>query len=795
MTRKDLEPSTVVGLIAFLGLICVALFGERLAPHEPIYFVLEHGTDPRPYDPGLVFPFGSDILGRDILSLVLAGARTTLMIVVLAGTARVLAGMLVAAVGSWWRPARLLTESLAELVSAVPATLVALVLVKVFLKADPSIPLVVGALLVAGWAGPYRVIRAEIDRLRPLAFTEGAVALGVGRWRIFWRHHLPHLVPVIALNLSQQIVASLVLVAELGVLGVFVGATRLINVEESLTRIVTGTLSIALLGDPPDWGGLLANARTVESLWTTRWLFLVPGVAFAVTAVAVAAVGFALARRYARRDVTEDLHGPGATALGLVLVLLFVGSALVPERYAEARGWAVDARAELGRSPDIQSAFADAGLHALAASYAVSRDTGSLVRTAPATVKIGGAAATEGTGPASFGFAPHRVQALVTGDTGGGLVEAPLVFAGRGIVPTEFPPGPACPAVLCGRPDIGRYVQDYANDYASIDVRGKVVLLVRFLGVATVGFNSFQNGYSLGPDGETSIAGAIKRGAAAVIFIDPALGYYTDTPENFTFGLGDIRGGVNPYLRLEHDSPPTKTSGVPVVILDPVAAQSLLLPNGLDLTRYYAFDAARSDQYKISPSRDLGMTARVEVPLERRAESVTSFVGEVGGASSDSGRVLIWALRRPGAGHPSADVAAALARELGRRQLPFIFVDFDPSVDPRANAQSVGEVLKGERISLVVVLDKLDGTALRFTTPYGDLIPMFELYAERAGARHEVTRSTANIGALSDLAPFIQIKTVLVSGNGGEGDLRPDAAALLGYLAGRLALGAEEVPR
>ena len=795
MRRKDFDLPTLVGLFAFFGLIFVALFGERLAPHEATYFVLEHGNDPRPYDPGLVFPFGSDILGRDILSLVLAGARATLTIVVLAGVARVGAGMLVAAIGSWWRPARLLTESVAELVSAVPATLVALVLVKVFLRADASIPLVIGALVIAGWAGPYRVIRAEVDRLRPLAFTEGAIALGVARWRVFWRHHLPHLIPVIALNLSQQIVASLVLIAELGVLGVFVGATRLVNVEESLSRVTNGTLFVAPLGDPPDWGGLLANARTVESLWTTRWLFLVPGIAFALTAVAVAAVGFAVARRYARRDVTDDLRGPGATAFGLALLLLFVGSAVLPERYAEARAWTADARADLRPSVDTPSAFGDAGLHPVTRSYAVNRDTSSIVRTAPATVKLGGATVTEGVGPTSFGFAPHRAEALVTGETGGGLVEAPLVFAGRGIVPSEFPPVPACPTVLCGRPDIGRYVQGYGDDYASVDVRGKVVLLVRFLGVATRGFTSTQNGYSYGPDGASTIEGAIKRGAAAVVFIDPALGYYTDTPENFSFGLGDIRGGINPYLRLERDSPPTKTSGVPVVILDPVAAQSLLLPNGVDLTRYYAFDEGGADRYRVSPSRDLGMTARVEVPLERREASVTSFVGEVGGVPSEAGRVLIWAVRRPGAMHPSADVAAALARELGGRRVPFIFVDFDPSVDPRVNAQNIGDVLKDRRISLVIVLDQLDGTALRFTTPYGDLIPMLDLYAEKADARHEITRSTANIGALSDLAPFIQIKTVLARGNGGDGDLRPDAAAFIGYLAGRLALGAEEVPR
>src|SRR6266545_7709561 len=339
-----LDPLMVVAFLAFLALLFVTLLGERIAPYEPIYFVPEHGSDPRPYDPGLVFPFGSDVLGRDLFSVVLAGARATLTIVVLSGAARVVAGALVAAVSSLWRPTRIATESLAELASAIPATLVALVLVKVFLKTDPSIVLVTGALLVTGWAGPYRVIRAEIDRLSAMSFTQGAVAIGVGRWRLFWRHHLPHLAPVLAVNLSQQIVASLVLVAELGVLSVFVGATRFINLEESLTLVLPTQVNGAQISDPPEWGGLLANARTIESLWTTRWLFLIPGVAFAVTAVAVAMIGFALARRYARRDVTQDVRGRGAAALAVALLAIFVTSSLIPERYAAAREWAAAAR-------------------------------------------------------------------------------------------------------------------------------------------------------------------------------------------------------------------------------------------------------------------------------------------------------------------------------------------------------------------------------------------------------------------------------------------------------------------
>src|SRR3990170_5010523 len=278
MPRRD--PWFFVGLIAFFGLVFIVLFGERIAPHEAIYFVPEHGSDPRPYDPGLVFPFGSDVLGRDLFSVVLAGARATLMIIVLSGAARVVAGGLIAAVSSWWRPTRLATESLAELAGAVPATLVALVLVKVFLQADTSILVVTGALLVTGWAGPYRVIRAEVDRLGAMSFTQGAVAMGVGRWRLFWRHHLPHLEPIVALNTTQQVVASLVLVAELGVLGAALGVTRTINIAESLSLVLPTQINSAQVPDPPEWGGLLANARTIESLWTTRWLIFVPGVAF-----------------------------------------------------------------------------------------------------------------------------------------------------------------------------------------------------------------------------------------------------------------------------------------------------------------------------------------------------------------------------------------------------------------------------------------------------------------------------------------------------------------------------------
>jgi peptide/nickel transport system permease protein len=796
--RRLPDAGTFVGAAAFFAVLVFALFGERIAPHEAIYFVPEHGTDPRPYDPGLVFPFGSDVLGRDLVSLVLAGARATLAIVLISGIVRVAAGALIAALGSWWRPARLATEWLAELVSAVPATLVALVLVRIFVRSETSLLVFIAALLVTGWAGPYRVIRAELDRLANMQFTQGARAIGVGRWRLFWRHHLPHLVPIVALNTTQQVIASLVLVAELGVLGVALGLTRTINIEESLSRVGPTQVNVAQISEPPEWGGLLASARTIESLWTTRWLVFIPGMAFALTAVAVAVIGLTVARRYARRDVIDDLRRGGAAIFGVAVIALFVVSSLVPERYAAAREWAVAARSELRPTTDIESAFTGAGLRPVGASYGLTREITAIAQTSAASVSAGSVTITEPF-PHSMTDASDRgrtARSLVSGAASGGVVEAPLVFASRGINTADYTPY-AQPLFGPRVDDFAKLIRDYdyADDYAGIDVRGKVVLLVRFVGIKPGGVRQSAFNNVPGPLVEDSIANAIKRGAAAVIFVDPALYLYNDVQGCCTYGLGDLIGGQNPYLRAEQNNPPKGTQGVPVVVLGELAAQEFVKPLGIDLTSLLRADERGAAQYRTSLSRDLNIMARVAVPVERQTAAVTSFVAEVPDAPADAARVVVWNIHRPGATNPGEDVLAAVGRSVAGRRVPLILVNFDPSIDPAANAKVIGEVLKDRRIGLVIVLDHLDGSALRFTTPYGDLIPALDLYANKAAASHVTTRTTPTSASLAEVAPFFDIKTVLVDGNRGDGDRRADAAALIGYLAGRLALGAEELPR
>lgn len=790
---RRIDPWFAIGLFAFFALLFVALFGERIAPYEAIYFVVDHGDQQRPYAPGEVFPLGSDVLGRDLFSLALAGARATLIIGVVAGLARVLAGLAIAVAATWWRPLRVFADSLAEIVSAVPATLVAVLIVLIFIRGDTQIFTFVGALLVTGWAGPYRVARTEIDRLRGSQFTESALALGVRRLPLFARHHLPHLVPILAVSTAQQSVASLVAVAELGVLGIFVGATKFVNVFESVGFFRPTDVGRLLISEIPEWGGLLANGRGIQNLWTTRWVILVPGVAFAVAAMAISAVGLGVARQYQRRNAFYDVGSRGAAALVVVCAIAVLVSALIPERYAEAREWADSARARVTVGAPLEQAFAEGGLRPIGASYAVERDVSQIQQTAPASVSVAGAGevSEEADGPTD-------ILPVLYFASGGAVLDAPLVFAGWGLSPSDHPET----APVIGQfpaPNLGTVVKDWADDYRAVDVRGKIAVILRMPAI-----QSGSRGITQGQDFETSITNALKRGAVAVLYIDPLL----PTLPLTTF----IGSRINPYRRLAETIPLERPDGPPVIVLSLRAAERLLGPHGVSPTTIW--NAMRSNTINSptfgqnivqsddpmsqkSLARDLGTRAHVEVPIARVNATPKSLVGVTPDAPA---RVLIWAVMPAtrGSSRPATDALAAFVRSLaGRTGAGIAVVAFDRTADPLGNARAVAELLGRTRWDTIVVLDDLDGERLRFDTIYGDLIPMFDEYASRSGARAAITRSVSNPEAWTwpGMEAFPKSRATIVRATGESGDVRADVAALLGYIAGRDALAAPELRR
>jgi peptide/nickel transport system permease protein len=215
---------------------------------------------------GTLAVLGTDQLGRDILSRVVHGAKTSVLIglsvVVVAGAVGTGLGLLAGMRGGPWDH---LIMRLADMQFAFPFILLAITVIGVLGASVRNIILVVG---LSNWVAYARVVRAETLAIREKAFVDAARALGVPLGSIVWRHVLP--------NVS----ASLIVVATFGVAGAI---------------LTEAGLSFLGLGVPltiPSWGGMLAEGR--QFVDTRYWLALFPGAALFVTVMGINLLGDAL---------------------------------------------------------------------------------------------------------------------------------------------------------------------------------------------------------------------------------------------------------------------------------------------------------------------------------------------------------------------------------------------------------------------------------------------------------------------------------------------------------------------
>lgn len=255
------------GAILAVVALCAAAPG-LLAPADPNeQRLLARFTPPgsRAAD-GTVAVFGTDQLGRDILSRVVFGAKTSVLIglsaVLVAGAVGTSLGLLAGMRGGAWDHAIM---RLADMQFAFPFILLAITVIGVLGASVRNIILVVG---LSTWVAYARVVRAETLAMREKACVEAARALGASLARIVWRHVLP--------NVS----ASLVVVATFGVAGAI------------LTEAGLSFLGLGVPPHIPSWGGMLAEGR--QYVDTRYWLALFPGAALFLTVLGINFLGDAL---------------------------------------------------------------------------------------------------------------------------------------------------------------------------------------------------------------------------------------------------------------------------------------------------------------------------------------------------------------------------------------------------------------------------------------------------------------------------------------------------------------------
>lgn len=249
--------AAVAGLVILAGVIGLALAAPVLYPESPFRVVGKPFAVP--FGDHL---FGTDVLGRDIAAGIAHGARTSLLVGLLATASAVLVGVAVGGVAGYhggWVDDGLMR--LTEFFQTIPSFLFAIVLVAIL---TPSVTSIVTAIAVVAWPPIARLARGEFLALRHREFVLACVCLGMSDVRVMLRQILP--------NCLSPIIVT-------GSLGV---ATAI---------LVESALSFLGLGDPNvmSWGFMIGAGRTF--LRTAWWACTIPGVAILLTVIAINLVG------------------------------------------------------------------------------------------------------------------------------------------------------------------------------------------------------------------------------------------------------------------------------------------------------------------------------------------------------------------------------------------------------------------------------------------------------------------------------------------------------------------------
>lgn len=252
-----------VPALLLVCLVAAALAAPALAPYAPDRLDLAHRREA----PSAPHWFGTDDLGRDVLARVLYGARVSLAVGLLSAAVAGASGIAIGGIAGYAGGA--LDAALmrgTDAMLAVPRLPLLMIAASVL---QPSVPLLVVLIGMAGWMETARVVRAEFQTLRTRGFVEGARAAGAGHARLIGIHLLP--------NAAQAVVVSLTLAVARGIL-----------LESALSFFGVGV-------QPPQasWGNMLYQAQA--TLATEPWLALAPGLFILLTTVLVNLSGDRLA--------------------------------------------------------------------------------------------------------------------------------------------------------------------------------------------------------------------------------------------------------------------------------------------------------------------------------------------------------------------------------------------------------------------------------------------------------------------------------------------------------------------
>jgi len=251
-------PTIAIGGGLLLAMLCIAVFAPFLWTKDPTALAPALRTR----EPGAQFWFGSDMLGRDVYSRVLYGARVSLLVGFSVAFLASVIGLAIGLFSGFIRLADSIVMRVMDGMMSIPPILLAIALMAL---TRGSVQNVILAITIAEIPRVTRLVRGVVLSLREQPYVDAAVASGTGTAMIMWRHILPNTL------------------APLTVQATYICAAAMIT-EAILSFIGAGTPPII-----PSWGNIMAEGR---ALWQVKpYIVFFPAVFLSITVLAVNLLG------------------------------------------------------------------------------------------------------------------------------------------------------------------------------------------------------------------------------------------------------------------------------------------------------------------------------------------------------------------------------------------------------------------------------------------------------------------------------------------------------------------------
>lgn len=251
-----------LGALILLLLCAVGAFAPVIAPYGP-----NESTNQFYHEPTASFPFGTDHLGRDLMSRVIAGARVSLQVGILAVILGTGVGAAVGIISGYFgRWIDMVLQRIVDILLALPGILLALTIAAALGASLRNVIIAIGIGIIPNAA---RIVRSAVLSTKENAYIEAAVVIGAGPSRVMRSHILPNVMAPIIVVASIQLGSAILIEASLSYLGLGVPLTV------------------------PSWGSMLSGSA-LRYMITAPWMAIFPGLALSLVVLGINLFGDAL---------------------------------------------------------------------------------------------------------------------------------------------------------------------------------------------------------------------------------------------------------------------------------------------------------------------------------------------------------------------------------------------------------------------------------------------------------------------------------------------------------------------